>query len=54
MINMNFLFSRLCRICVPGVVYDGDVGEDVRVRTADLLRVIVQPVRLRGHLRLHL
>lgn len=30
------------------------MGEDVRAGAADLLRVVFQPVRLCGHLRLHL
>lgn len=41
--------DRLCRVCLPRFVYDGDVHQDVRPRAEDLLRVVVQSVRLRRH-----
>lgn len=42
--NFNNINFRLCRICVPGVVHDGDVDQNVCTGTEDLFRVLVQPI----------
>ena len=34
-------FNRLYRICIFGLVYNGDGGSDVRIGTTYLLRIIV-------------
>lgn len=47
-------FYRLRRIRVPGIVYDGDVDQDVRLGATDIFRVVVQSVRLCRHQRVHL
>ena len=44
-------FSRHCRICLFGAVHLRDAAPNVGPGTKDLLRVLVQPVRLPRHLR---
>ena len=46
---ISFLFFRLCRVCVPWSVHHGDGGADVRAGAADLLRELLQSLRLHRH-----
>ena len=43
--------SRLRRVCLPGPLLDGDDRPDVRAGPEDLLRVVVQQIRLYCHHR---
>lgn len=45
---------RLCRICVPWSIHDGDVDQNVCPRCPKILRISVQSIRLCGHLWLHI
>jgi hypothetical protein len=49
--RFRFSFFRHCRICFLGPLHLRDVAPDVGPGTKDLLRVVVQPVRLPRHLR---
>ena len=48
---ISYDISRLRRVCLPGPLLDGDDRPDVRAGPEDLLRVVVQQVRLYCHHR---
>lgn len=53
---LTFFSSKISRyrgICFPGPLHAGNVREDVRTGTTHLLRISVQPFRLRRHFRFH-
>lgn len=46
-----YCIFRLRGVRILGPVHDGDVHKNVRAGPADILRVLFQPFRLRGHIR---
>lgn len=53
-LDAAFSVRRLRGVRVPGPVHDGDVHKGVRARPPHILRVELQPFRLRGHLGIDL